>query len=108
MFPDRRREAAELARALLLSTQEATLVSNLSPHTLSSSKSGTQDSKEMELRAYEVGGGVPVGSPPTVRPRDVTRPPDSVESFGESSGRVGGRNSGATGNGSKGRSINFH
>lgn len=46
----RRREAAELARALQLSTQEAKTVSNLSPHTISSSKSNSQDSREMELK----------------------------------------------------------
>ncbi|WWD20634.1 hypothetical protein CI109_105110 [Kwoniella shandongensis] len=92
----RRREAAELARVLELSTQEARTISHLSPHYLSSSSedkssgAATQDSKDMELRPYQpypvptmyqhpVQGttmahhlGAGVG---TVRPEDIMRPP---------------------------------
>lgn len=41
----------------------------------------------MELRAYEVGGGVAVKMPPTVRPADIMGPPESAGSSGLSSGR---------------------
>lgn len=48
----RRREAAELARALQLSTQQAQTISKASPQFFSSSDTSgaTQESKEMELR----------------------------------------------------------
>lgn len=47
----RRREAAELAHALALSTQQARDISDISPHSLSSENADrTQDSKELELR----------------------------------------------------------
>ena len=66
----RRREAAELARVLQLSTQEAITVSHLSPHTLSSNSRGTtQDSKDMELRAVhqQPRWADQGGQPPAVR-----------------------------------------
>ena len=39
----------------------------------------------MELRAYQVGGGVVVGMPPTIKSMDITIPPDSLGSWGQSS-----------------------
>ncbi|EIW69966.1 hypothetical protein TREMEDRAFT_61733 [Tremella mesenterica DSM 1558] len=70
----RRREAAELARALQLSQQEANHLAQLPPHTLSSRSTGTQDSKELELR--------PMG---TVNPVDVMGPPTGSVSVPTSS-----------------------
>ncbi|TYJ55649.1 hypothetical protein B9479_003681 [Cryptococcus floricola] len=49
----RRREAADLARALELSTQQAKVFANTSPHFFSSSDHATEDSREMELRPVE-------------------------------------------------------
>ncbi|ODN99406.1 hypothetical protein L198_03248 [Cryptococcus wingfieldii CBS 7118] len=50
---NRRREAANLARALELSTQQAKVFANTSPHFFSSSDHATEDSREMELRPVE-------------------------------------------------------
>ncbi|ODN82833.1 hypothetical protein L202_01097 [Cryptococcus amylolentus CBS 6039] len=50
---NRRREAADLARALELSTQQAKVFANTSPHFFSSSDHATEDSREMELRPVE-------------------------------------------------------
>ncbi|ORY29637.1 hypothetical protein BCR39DRAFT_165171 [Naematelia encephala] len=93
----RRREAAELARVLLLSTQEATTAARISPHTLSSSdKHATQDSKDMELRPYEPHGrdnlaAARVVMQPTVRPTDVMGPPESLVVLSSSGSGSGAR-----------------
>jgi len=50
----RRREAAELARVLALSTQQTRDIAEISPHSLSSGHAAaTQDSREMELKMLE-------------------------------------------------------
>ena len=69
----RRREAAELARALALSTQEAAIITSISTGTDSptttTTASSARDSREMELRpVYDMG---------TVNPAAVMRPPTS-------------------------------
>ncbi|WVQ85837.1 hypothetical protein IAT38_008005 [Cryptococcus sp. DSM 104549] len=87
-----RREAADLARALELSTQQATTLSVLSPHWLSSShdtSGATQDSKEMELRpivstAGEAGEGSGTGA---VEQRNGVQVPAAIER-GAGSGEI--------------------
>lgn len=88
----RRREAAELARVLEISTQEAVVVSHLSPHTLSSSgsKETSQDSRELELRMMQG----------TVRPGDVMGPPPSTDDLGSFSSASGSRGMPSSGYGS--------
>ncbi|OCF58504.1 hypothetical protein L486_04537 [Kwoniella mangroviensis CBS 10435] len=112
----RRREAAELAIALSLSTQEANRITDIpSPYRFSLSSGNTtqtQDSKEMELRPYlppdgvgsndvHTGTGVGMGYeygglPPIVaivRPEDVMKAPNpsNSESIHGSSGSGSGK-----------------
>ncbi|OWZ55372.1 hypothetical protein C345_00528 [Cryptococcus neoformans A2-102-5] len=79
----RRREAAELARALQLSTQQAQTISKTSPHSLSSSSTSgaTQESKEMELRPVELTEASTVQQVFPVRPDmsgEIMPPPNTV------------------------------
>jgi hypothetical protein len=58
----RRREAAELARVLALSTQQTRDIAEISPHSLSSEHAGeTQDSREMELKMMHPRNRTPTG-----------------------------------------------
>ena len=58
----RRREAAELARVLALSTQQTRDIADISPHSLSSGHAGaTQDSRDMELKRMQPNTHVATG-----------------------------------------------
>ncbi|WVQ70575.1 hypothetical protein IAR50_000094 [Cryptococcus sp. DSM 104548] len=87
----RRREAADLARALELSTQQARVFANTSPHFLSSSDHATQDSREMELRPVEPAAvqsstGLAGMEAQTIETAEQDmRPPTVVANIGEAS-----------------------
>ncbi|KAI9633564.1 uncharacterized protein MKK02DRAFT_38220 [Dioszegia hungarica] len=104
----RRREAAELARVLHLSTQQARVVAETGPHTLSSphgtGKGGsTMDSREMEIRALEPGMMVDQGM--GVDPRMIMRPPGSSANAAGSKEASSSQSGNGTGSGEAGRST---